>query len=59
MDASDSIIKILKTKGKPMKTGEIAESTGIDKKEIEKTLKNLVKENILHSPTRCYYDIKQ
>ncbi len=58
MEKEDTILKALKTAGKPMKMGELAESTGIEKKEIDKILKNLMKEGKIHSPIRCYYDIK-
>ena len=58
MNTNEAVIKALVTKGKPMKAGEIAEATGIDKKDIEKSIKVLVKEDKLHSPIRCFYDIK-
>lgn len=58
MNTQDAIIKALQEKGKPMKAGEIAEATGIEKKEVEKSIKSLVKEAKLHSPVRCFYDIK-
>jgi predicted transcriptional regulator len=58
----DSIVKVLETlkkQGKAMKAGEIAEAAGIDKKEVEKSIKKLVAEGKLHSPVRCFYDIKK
>lgn len=58
MNTNEAVIKALVTKGKPMKAGEIAVATGIDKKEVEKSIKVLVKEEKLHSPVRCFYDIK-
>ena len=42
-----------------MKAGEIADATGVDKKDIEKAIKQLVKQEKLHSPIRCFYDIKK
>ncbi len=59
METTDKVIKILKDSGKPMKAGEIADTSGIDKKDVEKTIKQLVKVDKLHSPMRCYYDIKK
>lgn len=59
MDANEKVIQILKTAGKPMKAGEIAEASGVDKKEVDKAIKKLVAEGKLHSPQRCYYDIKK
>lgn len=42
-----------------MKSGEIAEASGVDKKEVDKVIKKLVAEGKLHSPQRCFYDIKK
>ncbi|MEJ5315382.1 MAG: HTH domain-containing protein [Tenuifilum sp.] len=59
MDANEKVIQTLKSAGKPMKAGEIAEAAGVDKKEVEKAIKKLVAEGKLHSPQRCFYDIKK
>jgi len=59
MEATDKVIKTLKDAGKPMKAGEIADASGIDKKEVEKAIKKLVADSKLHSPMRCFYDIKK
>ncbi|MGD9977148.1 MAG: MarR family transcriptional regulator [Bacteroidales bacterium] len=59
MDSSEKIIKTLSATGKPMKSGEIAEASGVDKKEVDKVIKKLVAEGKLHSPQRCFYDIKK
>lgn len=47
--------KILKALAQPMKAGEVAEATGIDRKEAEKIIKKLVKDGKVDSPKRCYY----
>jgi Mn-dependent DtxR family transcriptional regulator len=59
MDANEKVIQTLKTAGKPMKAGEIAEASGVEKKEVEKAIKKLIAEGKLHSPQRCFYDIKK
>jgi predicted transcriptional regulator len=59
MDSKDAVVKTLAAAGKPMKAGEIADAAGIDKKEVEKSIKALVKEGKLHSPVRCFYGIKE
>ncbi|HEX2936242.1 MAG TPA: MarR family transcriptional regulator [Bacteroidales bacterium] len=41
-----------------MRPGEIAEKAGIDKKEVEKSIKKLVTEGKVFSPKRCFYAIK-
>ncbi len=59
MDANEKVIQTLKLAGKPMKAGEIADAAGIDKKEVDKAIKKLVAEGKLHSPQRCFYDVKK
>jgi len=59
MEAAKIILDAMKNNNKPLKSGEIVALTGIDKKEVDKTLKQLVKEAKIHSPQRCYYEIKK
>ncbi len=42
-----------------MKAGEVAEKSGIDKKEVDKIIKKLVKEEKVISPKRCFYEAKR
>jgi len=58
MNHEETVVATLKKEGKPLKAGEIAEIAGIEKKEIEKSIKKLVAEGKVHSPQRCYYDLK-
>ena len=57
MEPKDAIIKALEQAGKPMKGGEIAEATGVDKKEVDKLIKKLVAEGKVDSPVRCFYGL--
>ncbi len=57
METKEAIVKTLKAAGKPMKAGDIADAVKIDKKEVEKGIKSLVKEGRLHSPVRCFYGL--
>ncbi len=52
------VIKALNEAGKPLKAGEIAEITGLDKKEIDHIIKILRTEEVIHSPIRCFYEPK-
>jgi DNA-binding MarR family transcriptional regulator len=52
------VLKALKKAGKPVRPGELVEATGIDKKEMSKIIKKLVEEEKVHSPKRCFYDLK-
>lgn len=51
------IIETLKGAGKALKAGEIAELSGLDKKEVDKAIKVLKSENKLYCPKRCFYDV--
>lgn len=57
MESKEAIVKAMETAGKPMKGGEIAEATGVDKKDVDKLLKKLMAEGKIDSPMRCYYAI--
>lgn len=58
MDANESVLATLKGNKEPLRPGEIAEKAGIDKKEVEKSIKKLVAEGKVFSPKRCFYAIK-
>ena len=54
-DNTESIYKAFTGSEKPLKAGEVAEITGIDKKEVSKVIKVLMKDGKLLSPKYCYY----
>lgn len=58
MEAKELVLKTLKESPEPLKGGEIAEKSGVDKKEVDKVIKILVKEDLIHSPKRCFYCVK-
>ena len=41
-----------------MKGGEIAEALGVDKKLVDKAIKDLKNEDLIESPKRCFYAAK-
>ncbi len=55
MDTLQVVLKALQDAGKPLKGGEIAEITGLDKKEVDKAIKKLKAENKITSPKVCFY----
>ena len=55
MESKEAIVKAMEKSGKPMKGGEIAEASGVDKKEVDKLIKKLVAEGKVDSPVRCFY----
>lgn len=59
MDINELVVKTLKESAEPLKAGEIAEKAGVDKKEVDKAIKELKKEEKVVSPKRCYYSINE
>ncbi len=55
METTEKVLETLKNTDKPLKSGEIAQMSGIDKKEVDKAIKKLKVENKIVSPKRCYY----
>jgi DNA-binding transcriptional regulator GbsR (MarR family) len=49
------VLKAFQKASKPLKAGEVAEITGIEKPEVSKIIKLLQKEGKLVSPKNCYY----
>lgn len=56
MEIKEIVLKTLQDSQQPLKGGEIAEQSGIDKKEVDKAIKALKAEARIFSPKRCYYD---
>lgn len=59
MENIEKVTKVLTESENPLKSGEIAEKTGLDKKEVDKIIKKLKKDEVIHSPKRCYYAPKK
>ncbi|AIY82818.1 hypothetical protein I3900191A7_05380 [Clostridium baratii] len=55
MDIEGKIIEALENAENPLKVSEIVEITGLDKKDIDKAIKEMKKEEKIISPKRCYY----
>ncbi len=51
----EKVLEVLQKSDKPLKSGEIAEMLGVDKKEVDKAIKKLKAEGKIDSPKRCYY----
>ncbi len=59
MTNEEKILKAFEEAGKDLRPGDVAEITGIDKKEVSKIISKLKKEGKIYSPKRCYYNIKK
>lgn len=58
MRTKEAVIQTMKDAGKPLKAGEIAELSGLEKKEVDKAMKELKKEELIVSPKYCYWEPK-
>jgi DNA-binding MarR family transcriptional regulator len=58
MDAINLVLDTLKKSNTPLKGSELAEKTGLDKKDVDKAIKKLVKDSLIESPKRCFYTAK-
>lgn len=56
--SEEKVMQVFNEANKPLKSGEIAELSGLDKKEVDKIIKKLKTEEKIHSPKRCYYEPK-
>lgn len=54
-DNEQKVIDVMKEAGEPLRSGDIADRTGIDKKEVGKIINSLKKQGHISSPKRCYY----
>lgn len=58
MEPKDQVLQVMKEKSAPMRTGEIADFSNLDKKVVEKAMKDLKAEELIISPKRCFWQAK-
>jgi hypothetical protein len=58
MEIREIVLKTIKESKNPLKAGEVAEKCGHDKALVDKAIKVLVKEDLVISPRKCYYQAK-
>lgn len=56
--SAEKVLSTMQAAGKPMSAGQIAEASGLDKKDVEKAMKLLKAEEKIVSPVRCYWEPK-
>ena len=58
MDVSTEkqVLEALVAAGQPVGAKDIAENTGLDKKDVDKAIKKLKADGKIHSPKRCVYE---
>jgi len=58
MEPKDKVLQTLKNADQPLKGGDIAEISGLDKKAVDMAIKALKTEGLIESPKRCFYSAK-
>ncbi|HPB02233.1 MAG TPA: HTH domain-containing protein [Bacteroidales bacterium] len=59
MTTEEKILETMKKAGKAMSAGQIADATGIDRKEVDKVMKVLKTSGKIESPKMCYWQPKK
>ena len=52
----DKVLAVMKEAGEPLNAGKIAELSGLDRKEVDKAMKQLKDEGAIVSPVRCKWE---
>jgi biotin operon repressor len=56
METKVKVLETMKTAGEPLNAGKIAELSGLDRKEVDKAMKQLKDEGAIISPVRCKWE---
>ncbi len=59
MEAKDTVLEVMQKEGKALSAGQIAEISGLDRKQVDKAMKALKDEELIVSPKRCYWEPKK
>jgi DNA-binding IclR family transcriptional regulator len=55
-DKAEMVLDAMKSAGKPVRPGDVADATGIPKDEVAKIIQTLKKEGRVVSPKRCFWE---
>lgn len=53
METKEKVLQVMREAGEPLNAGRIAELGGLDRKEVDKAMKQLKDEGAIVSPVRC------
>lgn len=59
MDAKEQVLGAMKQAGTPLNAGKLVELTGLERKEVDKAMKQLKADGSIESPKMCYWQPKQ
>ena len=57
MDTKNKVLAPMKEAGEPLNAGKIAELSGLDRKDVDKAMKQLKEEGAITSPVRCKWTV--
>ena len=57
METKDKVLEVMRQAGEPLNAGKIAELGGLDRKEVDKAMKELKAEGAIVSPVRCKWTV--
>jgi hypothetical protein len=58
MNAAEKVFEALKKSGQPLGAGKIAELSGLERKEVDKAMKELKDKDMIFSPKRCFWQVR-
>ena len=56
MNAKEKVLAVMNEAGAPLNAGKIAELSGLDRKEVDKAMKELKEAGAIVSPVRCKWE---
>lgn len=58
MEIKETVLEAIKNAGVPVNAGKLVELTGLDRKDVDKAMNQLKKEELIVSPVRCMWTAK-
>ncbi|MCE5332303.1 MAG: MarR family transcriptional regulator [Bacteroidales bacterium] len=58
METKEQVLEAMKKAGVPLNAGKLVELTGLDRKEVDKAMKQLKTEGAIESPKNCFWQPK-
>ena len=59
MNDTEKVVKAFKDSDEPLNATKVSKITGVEKKEVDKIMKDLKKDETIYSPKRCYWALKE
>ena len=59
MDNKEKVIEAFKNSEEPLNAKKVSELSGVEKKEVDKIMKELKKDETIVSPKRCYWTLNE